>query len=296
MNNNLTFSYNNKVYKTEAAMKKAKTMDAKRAIKQIASNNSKHKLSCFITIKYLMREDDPLEEKPRIILRYFNSNIINLTSSHVISGFINNLIKSFEKQLEITENGSSLTFVGIEKLSIKTAKSKAMVGGSYIELPEFIKNKRACVNIKNDDEKCFKWSILASKHYHEMKGGCKDEAYSYFKCQKELIEPENVTYPLDIEFIPEFEKLNNLKVNVFELIEEQDEEENIKYATKILYCSYKKYKDVVCLLLFKKDDKQHFVWIKDINKLDKSNVATHASMYRFAYCLSARFMTKENLY
>ena len=34
MNNNLTFSYNNKVYKTEAAMKKAKTMDAKRAIKQ----------------------------------------------------------------------------------------------------------------------------------------------------------------------------------------------------------------------------------------------------------------------
>ena len=34
MNNNLTFSYNNKVYKTEAAMKKAKTMDAKRASKQ----------------------------------------------------------------------------------------------------------------------------------------------------------------------------------------------------------------------------------------------------------------------
>ena len=34
MNNNLTFSYNNKVYKTEAAMKKAKTMDIKRSIKQ----------------------------------------------------------------------------------------------------------------------------------------------------------------------------------------------------------------------------------------------------------------------
>ena len=34
MNNNLTFGYNNKVYKTEAAMKKAKTMDIKRSIKQ----------------------------------------------------------------------------------------------------------------------------------------------------------------------------------------------------------------------------------------------------------------------
>ena len=29
------YSYNNKVYKTEAAMKKAKTMDVKRAIKQV---------------------------------------------------------------------------------------------------------------------------------------------------------------------------------------------------------------------------------------------------------------------
>ena len=33
-NNNKLFSYNNKVYKTEAAMKKAKTMDTKRAIKR----------------------------------------------------------------------------------------------------------------------------------------------------------------------------------------------------------------------------------------------------------------------
>ena len=87
-----------------------------------------------------------------------------------------------------------------------------------------------------------------------------------------------------------------MKINVFELIEEQDEKENIKYATKILYSSYEKYKDVVSLLLFEKDDKKHFVWIKDINKLDKSNVATHASMYRCEYCLSSRFMTKENLF
>ena len=31
--------------------------------KQIASNNSKHKLSCFITIKYLIQVDNPEEKK-----------------------------------------------------------------------------------------------------------------------------------------------------------------------------------------------------------------------------------------
>jgi len=92
--------------------------------------------------------DNPEEEKVKIEPRYFNSDIINLTSSHVISGFINDLIKSFEKELEQARNGSNLTFVGIEKLSIKTAKSKAMVGGSYIELPDYIKNKKHVLILK----------------------------------------------------------------------------------------------------------------------------------------------------
>ena len=56
MNNNLTFSYNNKVYKTEAAMKKAKTMDAKRANKQVkkeayAVSEKKHKREATIDYK-----------------------------------------------------------------------------------------------------------------------------------------------------------------------------------------------------------------------------------------------------
>ena len=52
---------------------------------------------------------------------------------------------------------------------------------------------------------------------------------SYHKFEKELIEPENVSYPLDIEFIPEFEKLNNLKINIYELIEEELSEDDENY-------------------------------------------------------------------
>ena len=31
--------------------------------------------------------------------------------------------------------------------------------GRYIELPEWIKLKKACINIKNKDQKCFKYCI-----------------------------------------------------------------------------------------------------------------------------------------
>ena len=40
----------------------------------------------------------------------------------------------------------------------------------------------------------------------------------------------------------------------------------------------------------------YYVWIKDLNKLDKCNVATHTTMYRCEYCLSERFLTKEKLF
>ena len=62
MNNNLTFSYNNKVYKTEAAMKKAKTMDAKRANKQVkieayAVSEKKQKREATIDSKKIRKQN-----------------------------------------------------------------------------------------------------------------------------------------------------------------------------------------------------------------------------------------------
>ena len=141
---------------------------------QIQLNNSKHKLTCYITIKYIIDNDGDEEE------RFFNSQVVVLNSSHMIHSFVNNLISSFENELEETKNSSNVTFQSIEKLDIKTAKSKAIIGGSYIELPEFIKNKKACINIQNEDEKCFIWSLLAYKYYEEFKKqGCKNKASTY---------------------------------------------------------------------------------------------------------------------
>ena len=37
-------------------------------------------------------------------------------------------------------------------------------GSSYIPLPSKLKEKKAIMNIKNSNNKCFMWSVLASKH------------------------------------------------------------------------------------------------------------------------------------
>lgn len=37
-----------------------------------------------------------------------------------------------------------------------------MQAGSYIPLPLFIQKKKACVNVQNKDNECFKWAILSA--------------------------------------------------------------------------------------------------------------------------------------
>ena len=269
--------------------------------KQIAENNHKLKLQAYIAIKYkvcpnsimnllhISAGNTNLIKEKDIENRYFNSTTATLLSTHMISGFINDIIQQFEKELETIKGSSDLVLMEVTKLDIKTARSKPTTGGSYIELPDFIKGKRACVNIINTDEKCFLWALLAYKHYDKYaKLGCKNKANTYKKHIQDIIEPEGVTYPLNIDFIPQFEELNNLKINIFEISENK--------KVNVLYNSYEKYKNVVSLLLFENEDNAHYVWVKDINKLYHADIVHHHSLYRCEYCLSDRFLTKEHLF
>ena len=42
-------------------------------------------------------------------------------------------------------------------------------GGSYTELPKWLKSKKAVVNPQNKDEECFKWAAITALHHEEIK-------------------------------------------------------------------------------------------------------------------------------
>ena len=57
------------------------------------------------------------------------------------------------------------------------------------------------------------------------------------------------------------------------------------------------YNKVNNLLLINNECKNYYyVWIKDINKLENANEATHNTIYRCKYCFDKRFLTKERLF
>ena len=55
--------------------------------------------------------------------------------------------------------GSGWVLHRVAKLVIHTTEYKPLGGSSYVELPKFIKDKKAVINIKNTDQECFKYSI-----------------------------------------------------------------------------------------------------------------------------------------
>ena len=41
--------------------------------------------------------------------------------------------------------------------------------GSYIDSPEWLKNKKATINPKNNDDKCFQYALTVALNYEQIK-------------------------------------------------------------------------------------------------------------------------------
>ena len=66
-------------------------------------------------------------------------------------------MKDFEAY---NEKRNGWVFERVENLQLNTAKYNSINGGKYIPTPKFIDH--AVVNINNEDDCCFLWSIIAA--------------------------------------------------------------------------------------------------------------------------------------
>ena len=114
-----------------------------------------------------------------------------------------------DEQLE----GSGFVLNGIVNVILEIYKVNDIQASSWVELPEKYKNNKSIMNIKNDDQFCFLWCILA--HLFPVEDH-KNRTSSYSIHTNKLIF-NGLEFPMKIKDIPKFENLNNLNVNVFEL-------------------------------------------------------------------------------
>ena len=142
--------------------------------------------------------------------------------------FIEKLYNAYDKLL----SGYDSIIENILFLSLHINEFTPMSGTSYVPLPGFIQNKKCCVNIKNNDTKCFLWSILASLYPAKNNA---DRVSHYKKYENELILNNiDISDGMKISNIAKFEKLNQLNINVF-TINKKNENQVLFHSDESIY-------------------------------------------------------------
>ena len=64
--------------------------------------------------------------------------------------------------------GSDFVFNGINYFYYDFSRVSISKGGSYIESPKWLKNKKSTVNQKNNDCKCFQYARTLALHFNKI--------------------------------------------------------------------------------------------------------------------------------
>ena len=165
-------------------------------------------------------------------------------------------------RMELSESG--LVIKQIDTMTLNYDKYNPTRGGSFLPLPKWVQNKKACINIKNNDDMCFKYSVQCGVYkIYENSHSC--EMYRY-KNVDDSLDWTGVKFPSSNIDIDTFEENNNGKVsvNVYFLDEDEGRQSVLLYRKTNVPTKATHHVD---LLKIQEGDDHHYVFIKDYNRL-----------------------------
>ena len=210
------------------------------------NNNNNTDTNNNTDIKYIstksFNETRTVHPKSRQVEVYIGSD-----TEYVIDTLFNTLLQNFQL-IQETSNERWIAFIpdSVELLEYKRHKIDIIRAESYIITPDWIANKKATINPKNEkDNKCFQWSIIAGLNYNSIKRV--DTDFSSHQRYWENFEQEN----------------NSIAINVL-FASHNSEEIKLTYKS-----SYNKRKNQVILLMINDEANNcyHFA-IKNLSELN----------------------------
>ena len=159
--------------------------------------------------------------------------------------------------------GSGWRFEKVIKLVLHTTKWDIVNAGSYIELPQALKNRKAIIIMKNQDDKCFMWCVLRALNPKDKNT---ERIDNDLKSKIDILNMEGIQYPVSLQSINRFEHLNP-EISITVLGYNEDDKVYPLKVSKYTGCKH----DIV-LLLIKDGEKSHFCLVKNISALLSSQI------------------------
>ena len=232
----------------------------------------KLKQSCKQTsIKFNLHVDAVYE---RIITQevqdvaFKTSNILACNSSDfnkLLNGMFNKILR---EETEFTLKGSGWSLKTIDALQLRINIVNPLKGGTYLDLPKHMKDKKAIINVKNSDNKCFKYSILSKFDNRSNKTYFKEKYFKMLEKQSGL-DFKCIDFPTPISQVKKFERLNNVSINIYSL-----NDDNVIFPLYICNTESNKHFD---LFLFNNDETSHYCYIKHFSRFIRSQKTKNCS-------------------
>ena len=234
-------------------------------------------LKFYISLELSMRL--PTDDKEKTVSFQTKSTALlqAMRIEKEIGKHIKDIVKDVEKYIR---NGSGWVVENVKTIYLMMTKYSPG-GGTFISLPKEIKNKKSLLNVRNNDNKCLLWSLLAALN---PVGIHRSQVFSYKRFEDSL-NMTGVEYPVSIHQLKKVEKQNNLAIYVYGW--EKDEGffplRSSKSSGKPIH-----------LLLLANDHTQHYVVIKSLSGLLSKRTKHNGLSFYCDRCLHG-FSKQENL-
>ena len=282
------------MYNTKANYEPIEFLEyAKPAILNIFNSNRNIK-----TILYLHCFMQNIESIKPVEFAFHSKDLKLVLEGTDISELYNEMADEIEEEIQKVENseGSGYTFVKVIKLVLHTTKWEPLYGSSYIPLDPYLANKKAIINMKNEDDKCFMWCVLRALYPKDKNAERIDKD---LKSKQDIINMKGIHYPVSLNGIKRFEDLNpNISISVLGY----NKEEGGVYPLEISEytgCDY----DIVLLLLKEAvngengeiKEKTHYTLVKNTSALIASQKNNHKGKRHACLNCFNSFNTLESL-
>ena len=159
-------------------------------------------------VKLILRCNMHLPRTDEINPHAFHSDIeINLdgTDDKMVERILEEIAKFMSKD-------SDVRFHSVIKLELHTAEYVPLRGDTWISLPKELANKKAIINMKNEDNICFLWCVLRALTPKEHNSEILDKK---LKLKENTLNMDGIEYPVSLKDLNKFEKQNpNIAITV----------------------------------------------------------------------------------
>ena len=141
----------------------------------------------------------------------FNSLMTSVYRGSETDQIVDGMIANMKFQIENPALlNSRLVFDEFLYLDVSFHQLNLMRGSSYLPLPDWLARKKVIVNPHNDDDECFKWSVITTENV-----GMKDpQRLSNLRKFMDNYDWSGLEFPVSIKDIEKFETRKNISVNV----------------------------------------------------------------------------------